>query len=191
MPSSTAHEAQAPGVTTTPWIRDLAAGIREVLRRDLSPQLTADQVAEVLRPSLGRPGLLTDAQREGDPRAYRQHLLHGEPDGSFSVVALVWLPGQQTPIHDHVCWCVAGVHEGQETEHRYRLTGAGETAELVRDAVLVNPPGALSAIAPPGDIHRVRNTGATKAISLHIYGADISRLGSSVRRTYRAPHEES
>jgi predicted metal-dependent enzyme (double-stranded beta helix superfamily) len=44
--------------------------------------------------------------RNGDPATYRCHLLHAEPDGSFSVVALVWRPGQATPIHDHVTWCV-------------------------------------------------------------------------------------
>ncbi|WP_439654279.1 cysteine dioxygenase [Streptacidiphilus anmyonensis] len=189
MPSSAAYDAT--GVrTTTPWISDLAAGIREVLRRDLTPHMTACQVAELLRPSLGRPGLLSAAQQEGCAETYRQHLLYAEPDGSFSVVALVWLPGQRTPIHDHLSWCVAGVHQGQETEHRYRPAGDDPAAGLVRDGSTVNPTGALSAIAPPGDIHRVCNTGPTKAISLHIYGADISRLGSSVRRTYDAPHDE-
>ena len=34
---------------------------------------------------------------------------------------------------------------------------------------------------------RVRNAGAETAISLHIYGTDISRLGSSVRRVYDLP----
>jgi predicted metal-dependent enzyme (double-stranded beta helix superfamily) len=38
-------------------------------------------------------------------------------------------------------------------------------------------------LLPPGDIHRVRNSGTTTAISVHIYGTDISRL-SSVRRYY-------
>jgi 3-mercaptopropionate dioxygenase len=42
-------------------------------------------------------------------------------------------------------------------------------------------------VAPPGDIHQVRNDGTENAISLHIYGTDISRLGSSVRRVYRQP----
>ena len=37
---------------------------------------------------------------------------------------------------------------------------------------------------PAGDIHRVRNIGDTTAISLHVYGADLSRVGSSVRRYY-------
>jgi 3-mercaptopropionate dioxygenase len=45
----------------------------------------------------------------------------------------------------------------------------------------------VSGFAPPGDIHRVRNIGDDVAISMHVYGADISRLGSSVRRVYDLP----
>ena len=51
----------------------------------------------------------------------------------------------------------------------------------------VNLAGAVSGFAPPGDIHRVRNTGDTVAISMHVYGADISRLGNSIRREYPLP----
>jgi predicted metal-dependent enzyme (double-stranded beta helix superfamily) len=177
----------ATGVTTTPSTDRLVLAIREAVRCGLPPQMTANRVARLLRPSLGDPELLTTAQQQGDPAAYRQHLLHAEDDGSFSVVALVWLPGQQTPVHDHLCWCVAGVHQGQESERRYRLRSDGRTARLLPDHDLVNPVGALSAIAPPGDIHQVRNTGPTKAISLHVYGANVSRLGSSIRRVYDAP----
>ena len=51
----------------------------------------------------------------------------------------------------------------------------------------MNLAGAVSGFAPPGDIHRVRNTGDTVAISMHVYGADISRLGNSIRREYTLP----
>ena len=51
----------------------------------------------------------------------------------------------------------------------------------------LNPAGAVSGFAPPGDIHRVRNTGDEVAISMHVYGADISRLGNSIRREYTLP----
>lgn len=200
MTSSTARDTVAVG--TLPWIDDLASGIRRVLGRDLSPLTTARHVADLLGPLLGRPGLLTAEQEAGDPRSYRQHLLHACPDGGFSIVALVWLPGQHTAVHDHVCWCVAGVHQGQETEQTFRPmpgdrrgpaseTGhagqPGQPDRLVPDRSVVNPTGALSALAPPGDIHRVGNTGPGKAISLHIYGADLSRLGSSIRRVYPDP----
>jgi hypothetical protein len=34
------------------------------------------------------------------------------------------------------------------------------------------------------DVHRMHNTGDTTAMSPHIYGADITRIGSSARRYY-------
>jgi predicted metal-dependent enzyme (double-stranded beta helix superfamily) len=158
--------------------------------RGLAPGPTADLTAQTLRGYLGDPALLTTEQREGSREHYRQHVLHAEPDGSFSVVALVWLPGQRTAIHDHVSWCVAGVHQGAESERRYRLVPEGSTARLVAAEEVVNPLGSVCGFAPPGDIHEVRNSCAGTAISLHIYGADVLRLGSSVRRTYRLPDSE-
>ena len=71
-----------------------------------------------------------------------------------------------------------------ETEHRYVLNSDGwlEEAGTTRNGI-----GDVAGLAPPGDIHLVRNDGATTAISLHIYGTDVSRLSSSVRRVYDLP----
>lgn len=165
----------------------LVGEIRAVVDRGLPPELTAYLVGERLAPYLGGAELLTPAQCEGDPERYRQHVLHAERDGSFSVVALVWLPGQQTPIHDHVSWCVAGVHQGRESEIRYRLVSDGRTARLVETDRVSGPAGSVAAFAPPGDIHLVRNSCPGTAISVHVYGADVSRLGTSIRRVYRLP----
>ncbi|MEU7137627.1 cysteine dioxygenase family protein [Streptomyces sp. NPDC046261] len=165
----------------------LVAAVREAVAGASGPASAADLVAGRLRPFLTRPGLLTESQCEGDPAGYRQHVLHTEPDGSFSVVALVWLPGQETPVHDHVSWCVTGVHEGEETEHRYRVVGGDGGERLLATEEVVNSAGEADGFAPPGDIHVVRNSGATRAISLHVYGADVGRLGSSIRRVYPHP----
>ncbi|MFF4318602.1 cysteine dioxygenase [Streptomyces sp. NPDC001568] len=175
---------------TTARMAALVSEIRRVVDRGLAPDLTAYLVGERLAPHLGTPDLLTEGQREGHLDRYRQHILHTEPDGSFSVVALVWLPGQETSIHDHVAWCVAGVHEGAESEVRYRLAPAAsptEPARLVATEQVVNGQGDVCGFAPPGDIHKVRNSCRTTAISLHVYGADVARLGSSVRRVYPEP----
>ena len=50
-----------------------------------------------------------------------------------------------------------------------------------------NRTGDVSGFAPPGDVHRVRNSGDRTAISIHVYGTDVSRIGSSVRRYYDLP----
>ncbi|MFD0785582.1 hypothetical protein ACFQZ8_16865 [Micromonospora azadirachtae] len=177
-------------VATTARLARLVEEVRAVVDRGLPPDLTAYLVGERLAPHLGASDLLTPAQREGDPERYRQHILHAERDGGFSIVALVWLPGQRTSIHDHVAWCVTGVHQGEEHERRYRLVSDGLAARLVATQDVVNRQGEVCGFAPPGDIHRVWNGGDGKAISLHIYGADISRLGSSVRRVYENPTDE-
>ncbi|MER7751591.1 cysteine dioxygenase family protein [Kitasatospora sp. NPDC097643] len=173
----------------------LIGEIRAVVDRGLPPELTAYLVGERLAPHLrvdpdGPDALLTPDQREGDPERYRQHILHAEEDGGFSVVALVWLPGQRTPIHDHVSWCVAGVHQGQESEIRYRLISDGRTARLVETERVTGPAGTVAAFAPPGDIHLVRNACSTTAISIHVYGANVSRLGTSIRRVYQLPADQ-
>ncbi|MEW2296099.1 cysteine dioxygenase family protein [Streptomyces sp. NPDC006743] len=175
---------------TTPRLDRLVQEVREAVRQNLPGERTAHLVARRLAPHLGAGDLLTDAQCEGSADRYRQHVLHVEEDGGFSVVALVWLPGQRTSVHDHVSWCVTGVHEGREHERRYRLTGEGAAARLVATEEVVNERGDVCGFAPPGDIHRVWNGGTGKAVSLHIYGADIDRLGSSVRRVYEPPADE-
>ncbi|WP_019549005.1 cysteine dioxygenase family protein [Streptomyces sulphureus] len=189
-PSRTLEAAHSPGGATTPRSAALVDEVRAVVGRGLPPDATAHLVGEALAPHLGADDLLTPEQHEGDPHRYRQHLLHAEPDGSFSVVALVWLPGQSTSIHDHVAWCVTGVHHGEEHERRYRLRpaeSAAAQARLVPTQDVVSPTGTVAGFAPPGDIHRVWNGGTGTAISLHLYGADVSRLGSSVRRVYELP----
>lgn len=182
-----ANTATTTAPRTTARLRALVTEIRETVNRGLPPGATADLVADRLGQHLGTPDLLAPEHCEGDTERYRQHVLHAEPDGSFSVVALVWLPGQVTPIHDHVSWCVTGVHQGEEHERRYALVPDGGTAVLVATQDVVNPAGAVAAFAPPGDIHLVRNGGTDIALSIHVYGADVSRLGSSVRRIYALP----
>ena len=171
---------------TKPATRDLAALVADLGRAARATRghdaETVDAICEALRPAMSAPGLLTPEQRIGDPAAYRSHLLHAAPDGAFSLVALVWLPGQATAIHDHLSWCVVGIHEGAEFETRYRLTADDH---LVESGTAVAYPGDVAGLLPPGDIHRVHNTGDTTAISLHVYGADLTRVGgSSIRRTY-------
>jgi predicted metal-dependent enzyme (double-stranded beta helix superfamily) len=166
-----------------PGLADLVAGVRAAVGGHAGWRETAGLVAGELRRHLPAPDVFTEEERAGDPDCYVSHTLHVEPDGSFSVVGLVWRPGQITPIHDHVTWCVFGVLQGVENEELY----AQEGDHLVRAGVNDNLAGDVSGFAPPGDIHRVRNAGEHTALSLHIYGTDISRIESSVRRCYDLP----
>jgi 3-mercaptopropionate dioxygenase len=161
----------------------LTVDIRRAVRAGGSWQVTSDRVVEALRNRLPGPGLLSAKQLAGDPSGYQTHLVHAEPDGSFSIVAMVWLPGQRTSIHDHLSWCCTAVLQGTEYEEIFALR-RDHLKVVGRNA---NPAGLVSGFAPPGDIHQVTNIGDTVAVSMHVYGTDISRVASSVRRVYDIP----
>ncbi len=142
-------------------------------------------VGERLRALLATDGWLAPEHREPDPEHYRQHLLHVSPCRGLSVVALVWLPGQRTPIHDHVSWCVVGVYEGRERETRYRAIEEGDKRWLEPTGSVDAAPGHVEVIVPSvEDIHVVTAVGDEPTISIHVYGADIERLGSSIYRRF-------
>ena len=166
----------------------LTTAVRRAVRAGGTWQETAGRVVEALRGRVPAPHqiastLLSPGQLAGDPSGYRAHLVHAEPDGSFSIVVMVWLPGQATSVHDHLSWCCTAVLDGTEYEEVYAQRG--DHLEVV--ARNANPVGTVSGFAPPGDIHQVRNIGATTAVSMHVYGTDITRVGSSVRRVYNLP----
>lgn len=167
---------------------DLINVVRRIVRAEKNATRAGTAIAELLPAYLERGDLLSGAHLPPDPAGYRQHILHVEPDESFSIAALVWLPGQATPIHDHVSWCVVGVCKGNEYETRYELhdDGSGEPF-LTPGGLRVNRAGSVEALIPPGDIHKVANDGDGVAISLHIYGANLDALGCSIRRRYDLP----
>jgi 3-mercaptopropionate dioxygenase len=172
--------AQAGCMTTTTLTRSctgLIDGVRGAVATHADWSRTAELVAGQLRLHLPTPDVLTAEQRLGSPDGYTSHTLHVEPDGSFSIIAVVWRPGQLTRIHDHVTWCVVGVIQGTEHEELF-----DKNLALVREND--NRVGDVSGFAPPGDIHRVHNTHDITAISVHVYGTDVTRIGSSVRRYY-------
>ncbi len=131
--------------------------------------------------------------RQPAPGHYRQHLVHVHPRGSYSVVSLVWRPGQATPIHDHRCWCVVGVLQGRELETRYHLYRRDELSFLVPDGESVYAPGQVCRLVPPDeDIHRVSNAGAQGvSISIHVYGTDIGAQHTSINHVFEQPVMEA
>jgi predicted metal-dependent enzyme (double-stranded beta helix superfamily) len=138
-------------------------------------------IAARLKPLLAQDGWLAPEHQLPGADSYRQHLLHVSSCRRLSVVALVWRPGQRTPIHDHVSWCVVGVYRGVEHETHYDLVGD----ELVPTETFDAYPGDVEALVPPaGNIHRVEAAGEGLTISIHVYGADIELLGSSVYRRF-------
>src|SRR5262249_46220792 len=136
------------------------------------------------------PALLTDEQREASAACYRRHLLAADPHGRYAVAALVWMPGQASPIHAHHTWCGYAVLDGTLTETLYDWSEELDCATPVR--AQSRETGAVSFTrAGRTCIHRLGNASDKIAISLHVYGVagdeiathvnDVVRLADSVQ----------
>lgn len=115
--------------------------------------------------------LLTPEQRQGDAENYTRHLLYADPEGRFTVLALVWLPGQTTPVHGHTAWGAVAVHEGRPTVALYDYEpGYGALPRCEIRCV----PGEVSWVhAGIRQPHRIYNADQRMAITLHTYGRDL------------------
>ncbi len=167
--------------------------VEELRRANPSQEALVPLLARRLETLNRQTRWLPEEARQSCPEGYSQHLLHVAPDGGFSVCSLVWESGQTTPIHDHVAWCVVGVYEGVERETRYRLEGSGPDAYLVSLGVRDVAAGETAGFPANGrDIHAVQNPTDSLAISIHVYGADLRKLGTSILHRFDAlPIRES
>jgi 3-mercaptopropionate dioxygenase len=153
--------------------------------------------------------LIDQADEFLEPRHYRsadtgytRNLIYEATDKSLSLYALVWLPGQWTPVHDHGSWGVVGVLEGVLEERSYVRTtpdrGANEGIDLVRGGIVLLRHGAVTSFVPnPDHIHM---TGVPedrpRAVSLHLYGRSMSNFNiydvhARTRSCVKVAHNES
>lgn len=146
------------------FLRDMTALVDK--HRDDEARLL-DEGAALLRALVRHDDWLAERFAAPSPEGYRQYLLHCDPQERFSVVSFVWMPGQETPIHDHTVWGLVGVLRGQERCREY-----GSDLRLQGEHVLCA--GEVDRVSPRiGDIHAVANAGSEVAVSIHVYGANI------------------
>ncbi len=167
-------------------------------------QSLTEAVASLLRESCARPGDfaarircgheaisravvegcdLDEMWRESDPDkrlpgGYRRHQVVTDERLGFTVVVLLWEPGSATPIHDHDTWCVFGLLDGELEVTNYGVVDDSGSGPLhLREVGREHLPAGIIGDnrLPETEVHRVRNTGARRAISLHVYGADLTQ----------------
>lgn len=139
-------------------------------------------LAAVLRDAVGkRSGWLRREHPVGDPARYMRHLLYVDPDDDFVITAIIWLPGQQSPVHGHYVWCAFGVVEDELTEETFRAPGT----LLEQLGTRVISAGELADIDLGGPLyHRVSNRTQEPLVTLHAYGVAADRLTTGINRIY-------
>jgi predicted metal-dependent enzyme (double-stranded beta helix superfamily) len=133
--------------------------------------------------------VLSEALRSGDIKldsrwltpmegAYARRLLHRDPAGRYSVLVMVWDLGQGTALHDHGGrWCVECVYSGQIEVTSYSICGGRADQGIVQfkeEEVVRAGVGQAGALIPPFEYHILRQSGETPAITLHVYGGELT-----------------
>ena len=147
---------------------------------NLAPDAMAREIQAALVEATAKTGWLPPERRRVTHDNYARHLLYGDQQGRFSILAIVWDHGQMSPIHGHHCWCAVGVYLGELTESRYsEEAGVPRLLESRRRAART-----LSFDAAGEGIHRLGNDSGSVAISLHVYGVAKERISTHVNRIF-------
>jgi predicted metal-dependent enzyme (double-stranded beta helix superfamily) len=152
----------------------------------------AHRVKQVLQEMLkGNAMPLPEAVRIPLRDTYARRLLHRDPEGRYTAVAMTWGPGQGTPLHDHAgIWCVECVVDGEMEVRQYDLVeeNAG-TFRFQPQPAIEAVRGSAGCLIPPFEYHTLSNRRADGAsITLHIYGGEMTHchvFEPSGNATYR------
>ncbi|MGG1660270.1 cysteine dioxygenase [Brevibacillus sp. NRS-1366] len=103
-------------------------------------------------------------------------MLYSDPQGRFEIIALVWKPGQRTPLHDHDnTWGVEGVALEQIKVTNFMRVDhhSGEVARLRENGTLLVNEQCTEQLLPPADCYIMETIGNQNAITIHVYGKQL------------------
>ena len=149
----------------------------------------AARVTSALRNAVAVPNLLSEELRAPRAGCYARHTIAADPAGRFTLLAIVWGPGQFSLPHAHDTWCAYAVAENTLTETLFDFDP--QSGKAIAGNTAQREPG-YACFAPAGleQIHRLGNAGGVGAISIHAYGVEGSRVGTHVNRLMEVVERE-
>ncbi|WP_321791737.1 cysteine dioxygenase family protein [Caballeronia sp. J97] len=182
-PDSPAFPIPDCGASRNPALEQLCREVDAAFAvAEAEPRASFGQrVRLALQRAIADPRVLRPDQRVSNPQGYCRHLLAADPLNRYAIAALVWEPGQASPVHGHQTWCGYAVIEGALEETLYRWDALEHRAIETRHHPRSS--GAVSYVdAGRGAIHRLGNPAdaAARAVSLHIYGVAGEQIATHV-----------
>jgi predicted metal-dependent enzyme (double-stranded beta helix superfamily) len=166
-----------PAIVPNVPLLTLSAAIDQIEQAAASALMM--QMATYLRLTDNLLGALPPELRAGSPDNYCRHVAYADPSGRFTIVYLVWRPGQHSPVHGHKTWCAYRVLQGELSETLY--TWNPVTQALSLNGQVTRRPGDIFTAAPGlQQTHRLGNDGDSVAISLHVYGVAGENIATGV-----------
>ncbi|ASK62317.1 cysteine dioxygenase [Virgibacillus phasianinus] len=157
------------------FVREMTAVVEQSERDDD----LVDEAEDLVGKLISDTSWLPVEKMEPDADHYARHSLYWDPQDRFEVLALVWSPGQATPIHDHDgTWGVEGVAAG-----RMKVTNFLKMEDVSDDVVKLRNSGVMTfnqqstgQLLPPADCHILEQQGDKPTITIHVYGKQLRKF---------------
>jgi predicted metal-dependent enzyme (double-stranded beta helix superfamily) len=163
-----------------PTVRQLAQRLDAALTGPAAEFAT--RLNDALHLSVASRDWLPPAQMTPDDRQYARHVVYADPEGRYTVVAIVWAKGQCSPVHSHHTWCGVAVYRGIIEETFFRGPDSANPPAPVN--TITRNVGSLSLDLQGHGIHQIANRSQDVAVSIHIYGVAEGGISSRVNRVY-------
>jgi predicted metal-dependent enzyme (double-stranded beta helix superfamily) len=155
-------------------IQQFVEDARDIIAKRWDEKKTLEAISEPLARVIARQDCLADAHPEGNPNPDKGFPIYRADD--LSIIAVIWHPGAETPIHNHNGWALEGIISGTEHNRNFaRRDDASKpwVAELEEvEPTLVSTGQTTALDVPPNDIHAVDIPGG-KTLAIHVYGNDL------------------
>ncbi|MFQ5655145.1 MAG: hypothetical protein ACE5GW_10505, partial [Planctomycetota bacterium] len=109
---------------------ELIEGLTEMVERTEGAPERIDGTFRLIERALAGAEDLELGRFVPGKRSYARHLIHRDPQERFTLLGLVWRPGQGTPVHDHPSWGVVGVIRNRMKFVNYLLDDEEATSRL-------------------------------------------------------------
>lgn len=169
---------EMPEYSLQQFVQDSCKIIEGNYSNELSDALNVEMTVPLMQKLLsGNKNFLKPEHFQSHPDHYARNAIFVDDNNVMSLYAIVWEPGQWTPIHDHGTWGVMGIYEGVLEECNYVRSDSESDAELnnidldFAEEVQLTANTVTSFVPRPEHIHKTGNPSADgRVVSLHLYG---------------------
>ncbi len=152
-------------------MRELVQDLRRVIARGSVDQKAVAEIQGLVQESVPRLQACLEGRASRGGLKPGRYLCYKDADYGFVVMVLVWGPGDGTAIHDHGTWGVEAV-----LRNALRITNYSECEvnPSALDSKLCESGEVISNMPPDRDVHKVEHASGDYAVSLHIYGREMT-----------------
>ncbi len=163
--------SQAEELTDPYRLYRFLTDLEDVLNRIEDDRLRLQAICPLVRKLLTSSSWLQITPLEPDSETgWEVSVLYDEPFFPITVQLVAWAPGVISPIHNHGCWGLVALLDGEEKNTFWRRSSIAESPDRI-EAVgdcLLNPGDILCLM--PDAIHHVEAMGNLPTISFNLYG---------------------